>query len=357
MHMRACLISSGNMVYKDVMPVKKISILIALLFLSVHPAGAEEIKKLSWPPPPQHQPTHIDVTAGSKSGTIDLRRSIYPYDTSSVTTAPLTAPVTIKLKQDEDAVITLPKDKILPITGLGILRGRHVRIIGGHLKAVASADKSLRALLRFAGQSGSVFVEGLVLDANNQYGLDGLDVGSVKDGPHSVADIYVQNCIIRGVYSTREGLHADAFQYYGDTGWTRMDRVSIVSQYQGLFLDPQNDMKGVDLRRVDMRYADPATGQGYIFFLRTETGRDRHPPVSLQDVYAGTRTNRSPWQEFSIYPPASRKGGGVFKDGRVSFPSYPEVTGYVMKGAPPGGAWVKDKDAGLHYTSPGYANP
>lgn len=332
---------------------RKISILIALVVFAAHPVRAAG--KLSWPPPPQHQPMRIDISAGSKPGTIDVRKSIYPYELFSVSTASLTAPVTIKLKQNEDAVINLPKDRVLPITGLGIVRGRHIRIIGGHLKAVAPADKSLRALLRFAGQSGSVFVEGVVLDADNQYGLDGLDVGSVKDGPHNVADVYVQNCIIRGTYSTTEGLHADAFQYYGDTGWTRMDRVSITSQYQGLFLDPQNDIGGIDLRRVDLRYADPANGQGYIFFLRTETGRDRHPPVSLQDVYAQERTNRKPWQDYSIYPPANRhKGGGVFKNNRMFFPSYPEVTGYVIKGAPPNGPWVKDDDAGLHYTSPGY---
>lgn len=308
---------------------------------------------LSWAPPPLENPARITVR-DAQDGMIDIEKSVYPYGTVSSSHIAAGSNVLIKLGDHEDAIITLPLDRILDVSGLSIAYGRHVRIIGGHLRATRPADKSLRALLRFAGQSGSVFVEGMVIDANGQYGLDGLDVGGVAHRPGVIADVYVQNCLIKGVFSGRAGLHADGFQYYGPTGWTRMDRVSVVSQYQGLFLDPQNDMEGVDLRRVDVRYADPATGAGYIFFLRTEKGRDRHPPVRLHEVYADARTNVLPWQEYSIYPPASRATGAVLNNGKACFPAYPEVQGCVGKGRPPTGSFVTEKNAGLHYISPGY---
>ena len=315
-------------------------------------------KKLRWIYPKQKHPVKISIKYGKMPGTLDISRKAYPYWREKVRNVPTHNVTVIKLDKDEDAVITLPKTKILKLAGLLVLGGRHVRIIGGHIEAVKPANKGLKALLRFAGTSGSVFVEGMIIDTKKQYGLDGIDVGSVRHKADLVADIYVQNCLIRGIYSTTKGLHADGYQFYGDTKWTRMDKVSVESYYQGLFLDPQAEIEGIDLRRVDISYPDPDNATGYAFFLRVEKGRYRRPPIYLDEVYVTQRKNMplsSPWEEFSIYPPASRPGGAVLVDGnKACFPSYPEVKGCVKKGSPPSGHFVTEKDAGLNYKSPGY---
>jgi hypothetical protein len=332
------------------MSARSCALLIALLALLPAPARARDRARLTWAPPPLHNPTHVAIHQDGQ-GRIDMERVTGGRGHRSIFSAD--GRITVKFAQDEDAEIALPDDKILKIPGLLIVGGHNIRVIGGHLQGTQAASQDLRAVLRFAGQSGSVFVEGLLIDADNQYGLDGLDVGGVRHLPGAVADIYVENCRIVGTNSTRAGFHADGFQYYGDTGWTRMDRVSVVGQYQGLFLDPQHEIRGIDLRHVDVRYSDPATGAGYIFYLRHEHNR-RHPDVRLREVYAEGRTNMRPWQEFSVYPPASRADGNRYSDGRAAFPAQPEIKGYVIKGPPPGGAFVGAEDAGARYRSPGY---
>ena len=334
--------------------MKQILSLVFVLMVSLLSAKSYAAELLEWAPPEQTQPAKISVDYDEDPAFIKVTTSVFPYRESSDRQIPVSERVTIELRDDEDAIIDLPKDKTLMMTGLGVNGGHNVRIIGGHLAAIAPADDSLRGVLRFAGQSASVFAEGLIVDARNQYGLDGILVGGVHHKPDAVGDVYIQNCLIRGINSTRQGLHADGFQFYGSVKWLHMDRVSIRSQYQGIFLDPQADITGIDLRHVDLDYPDPATGAGYIFYLRNENVNLRHPVVRLKDVYAGERTNRSPWQEFSIYPPESRVNGARYKDGKVSFPSFPEVEGYVTKGAPPSGAYVSDKIAGAAYVSPGY---
>ncbi len=338
------------------MQVKFLHVLFCLIMLglNVGQAFAGTRPKLSWPPPAQDRPVHVSLDAAEDPAFIKVTRDAWPYRQPQSTNQPADRTISIKLKPDEDAIIRLPDDHVLSLAGVNISYGRHVRLIGGALKATRPADQHLRALLRFGGQSGSVFVEGVTLDAAHQYGLDGLDVGGLLHVPDAIADIYVQNCRIENTYSKTNGLHADAFQFYGPVRWTRMDRVSIESDYQGLFLDPQADIGGIDLRRVDLRYADPDHGEGYIFFLRTEYPNTRRPAVRLRDVYVDEARNRRPWEEYAVYPPLSRRAGLRLKSDHAYFPAFPEVDGYITKGRPPGGPWVKKNEAGLNYQSPGY---
>jgi len=329
---------------------------LGVLFLAYFPALAEaQIQKLTWAPPLQIRPMRVSVAYNAKNpALLMVTTNPYPYDHPVLVQTPVTASVEIRLPADVDAILTFPQDKVLAVPAVNVAYGRHVRVIGGSLKATQPASEMRRGLLRFAGQSGSVFVEGVVLDAAHQNGLDGLLVGGVTHAPTRVADVYVQNSFIKGTWSGQSGLHADGFQYYGATRSTRFDRVSVVAQYQGLFLDPQYDIAGIDLRHVDLRYETPETGGGYAFFLRLEKDRPRHPPVSLQEVYVAPRTNAGPWEEGTIYPPAHFPNGVVLKDGKGSFPAFPEVKGFLNKGIPSAGPWVRETSVGLHYVSPGY---
>lgn len=329
--------------------------LLCCLFVFIHAGAAlaAQSKLLTWAPPAQTEPTRYAIRYGD-SGMVDIIRDAYPYGAPKKTSQSVRQRIIIKLKPEEDATVSLPPDRILKVPGVAVNFGRHVRVIGGHIQATVPADDQLRAVLRFAGQSGSVFVEGLVLDANKQYGLDGILVGSVLTAPTVTADVYIQNTFIKNLVSTEKGLHSDGFQYYGATKWTRMDRVSIEAQYQGLFLDPQADLDGIDLRRVDLQYSNPRQATGYLFYLRSDRDRPRRPPVRLEDVYVGDRTNMKPWENSCLYPPSSRQNGAVRKGNAASFPAFPEVEGVVTRGTPPKGSWVKDSGAGFRYKSPGY---
>ncbi len=325
------------------------------LFGGCQTVKAQTGTPLTWSPPALTNPTKIEIGYDTDPAFVRITKQVYPYTSTSVDRLPANGKIGISLNTGEDALIALPKDKPLAVGGVVIGNGRNVQIIGGQIMGLNPANDSVRAVLRFAGQSGSVYVEGLILDANNQYGLDGLLVGSVRHAPSRVADVYVQNCLIKGTTSTTKGLHADAFQYYGATHWTRMDRVSVEAQYQGFFLDPQNDIDGIDLRRVDMKYTDPTQGKGYLFFLRVETNRSRHPAVSLEEIYVDEAINRNPWERLIVYPPINRANGGrMLEPGKMSFPAFPEVKGSVIKGKPSAGPFVDETKAGLNYTSPGY---
>ena len=333
----------------------KITVIGFLIFLLTAPlpAAAQNSPRLAWAPPALVNPTRIEIRRDGNS--IDIVRHRADSGRPQASRLSADARVSIKLDPAEDAVIELPHDRPLEIPGLMVLYGHNVRMIGGALKATAPAIQSSKALLRFAGTGGSVFVEGVEIDANGQYGLDGLDVGSVQNLPGAIADIYVQNCRLVNTYSTRDGYHADAYQFYGSTGWTRMDRVSVEAEYQGVFLMPQANVGGIDLRHVDLRYTDPGKATGYLFFLRSEFLKNpRHPPVHLEDVYVGDATNRGKWEDWAIYPPANRENGALIRGNEATFPAFPEVEGHVTKGAPPDGPFVKDGGAGVNYVSPGY---
>lgn len=330
------------------------TLLFLILVLIAHPAFAAG-EKLIWSPPPMHEPAEVTVRRSPQQPDqieVIIRRAGQPPKTDLT---PEKSLALVALKPNEDAVIKLPKDGPLRLGGLMVRYGGNIRMIGGHMIGLAPADQKLRAVLRFAGQSGTVFVEGVVIDANRQYGLDGILIGALNHRPKDVPDITLQNIVIKGTDSTTKGFHADAFQYYGATRTTRMDHVSITAQYQGLFLDPQHDIKAIDLRHVDLRYTDPATAAGFLFFLRVgEEANTRHPSVRLRDVYVGERTNRPVWENSVIFPHARMANGTRRQGDRATFPSFPEVDGFVTRGQPPGGPFVRESTVGVKYRSPGY---
>ncbi|MEM6781059.1 MAG: hypothetical protein AAF569_04285 [Pseudomonadota bacterium] len=265
----------------------------------------------------------------------------------------------INLDDDKDYIIDLPDNQIVETKGLHFRGGRNVQVIGGHIKAMVPAEHRIRAALRFSGTVKSVYVEGLLIDTNSQLGLDGLLAGGVMHKPGICADVYIQNTHIKNMVSTyQDRFHADGFQYYGCTENTRMDRVSIRSQYQGVFLSPQHDISSIDMRRVDLDYSDPNNGTGYALFIRNRSN-GRRPAVNLENIYVGPRvtTYTSPreedWERYAIHPPSHRPNGGVRVGNVVTFPDYPEITGEVRLG-PLAEPFAPETVVGLNYVSPGY---
>lgn len=164
--------------------------------------------------------------------------------------------------------------------------GVNIRMIGGHFKgslptaytpAYPSGPLNTSvAVLRFANVKGSVYLEGVKVDANGMFGLDGIQPGPVTivgpdHYPAYIPDYYTQNCIEVGLVSdVGTGLHSDGFQANGPVGNVYMDRIVCESEYQGLFLAQQGLVEKYDLHNVWCRY--PANNNrigAYNFWLLT----------------------------------------------------------------------------------------
>lgn len=265
----------------------------------------------------------------------------------------------------KDLRIVLSPTQVRVMNTFQVTGGRNVQVIGGSLRGNTDAAGSIRTVLKFSGQSQSVYCEGLIVDANNQNGLDCIEVGNAGAEDSWRPDAFVQNCHLKNANSTTSGFHSDCFQYYGSTQWTFMDRVSCTSSYQALFLDQQAFIDGIVLHDVDTRYINPNDRKGYSYYLHSSTAwapNEEHKPVYQLNVwvqpgiYSSSFTEDVNWRNFTLYPPGNVGAWSnvATADGkRASFPYFP-VFGYVNKGVPPQGQFCPESRVGLGYVSPGY---
>ncbi len=290
--------------------------------------NAKDVRDLTWSPPVLEAPsTYYIRNIGEK---IEVRKnddSIKHYDG--------TTHVEIHLKKDEDAIIKLP-DEVLNLPALRIHFGRNIQIIGGHIKATTPANDKVRGLIWAGGTMGSVYIEGVVLDANFQDGLDALLVGAYGSQSESeYPDIYVQNTVLKNTKNTEGNkLHSDCFQYYGATNKTHMDRVHCATDTQGLFLPAQHSVGEIELRRVSVEYIHPKTANGYALYLR-DHGQKRRVPMILNKVYVGQRDtdfgypHDGRWDVYSVFPHTLMEAGSKRIGDTIHFPLWPEIKGFV----------------------------
>jgi len=303
-------------------------LLFACLVSLSHNARADRVEGLTWAPPAQLSPNVYRVTKHKKSIRVQKNNDIPK-------TYALTSHIQIKLRNNEDAIVVLPND-ILSIPSLRIHHGRHIRIIGGHLKAVMPANKTVRGLIWAGGTRGSIYIEGVVLDADFQNGMDALLVGGYSNQPaQTYPDVYVQNVVMQNVVSADGNIyHADCFQYYGPVNSTFMDRVDCKTDTQGFFIPPQNHIGSIDLRRVTIDYIHPKTANGYALYLRDRPD-DQAVPTSLSDVYVGRRDTSfgygfdGEWGVYSVFPHTLQKHGGKRVENKITFPHQPEIIGGI----------------------------
>lgn len=326
--------------------------------------------RLTWSPSVLTNPTIVTVENSDTPGNIITTISRSPYTSPSVTETSNSVLKTISLTATEDVEMYFPCDEVVEATSIVVTRARQINLIGGSLKALTDATASIRALLRFAGQSKRVYVEGVLFDLDHKLGLDALEIGATSGlDPFAWADYTVQNsaCINGGIANT---YHSDCIQPYGHTKSVRLDKYKTRSQYQGWFFDPQWYHSGFDMRRVDSDYVDPTVDEtltGYICYLHygaPDAAPILRPSFVLGKVYCGRRETSygvagdGYWSEYSIYPKASLAYGAdvdvAEPNSRIAtFPSFPEITGYLTKGNPP--VTIVDESAiGLNYVPIGY---
>lgn len=280
---------------------------------------------LRWPPPALEAPRTIELERGFSD---------------------------VRLDPGRDYVLRLPSG---PKRGGAFIEGgRNVVLIGGRvsLGRGTSSDRERRALY-FKNQTGTVHVEGVLIDGAGGGEGDGITLNAPR------AVVQIENVRIVGLRGSEQGTHADAIQPWGGVRELRIDRLSASSHFQGLQLPVAMGPIGSALIRVtDLRALSPARGGwggGHMLWL-TPPRSCRGYTVGLRDVYVQARAGRS--IANSVWP-GVRDGtscAAVERGGTVHWPGLP-VRGIVRAGRPAGGDFVPRWNVGERYRSPGYAAP
>ena len=264
--------------------------------------------QLRWPPPALTHPTVVNAAAAPASGDIAHRLSLSPT---------------------HDYLIRMPAR---PLTGgLVIVGGHNVVLIGGEIdiSMQAGSPPSIEARrgLYLKGQTGTAHVEGLL--------IDGPDLSEGINLDESLgAVVQIENVRVEDVHARDESgftdNHPDVLQTWAGPAELRVDRLTGSTDYQGMFLAPnqfgtQPPPREVVLSHVDLRAA--ACCYGYLLW---QSGSF---PLYTNDVWVTLHPSRT--MSSSLWPSPDNWSG-------------------VSEGTPPGGEFVPTGVAGASYKSPGY---
>jgi hypothetical protein len=259
---------------------------------------------------------------------------------------------------DRDVLLLMPHE--VRWSTINITGGHNVRLIGG--ATVLNTDNGATGVIRFSGQSGSVFIEGTEIDVNGRSD-DGIDVAGSPAPPYTLfPDVYIENCRITGLDGTFHTNHADVIQTQGSIGRLFIDKLTGQSNYQGIFIPPQFPIKSAHISRVNLSYAPGGQRWTYLLWLLDPQTNEAPYPVDLSDVWIKPRPGQdvaanavAPWagaiNSDRLPIGAIARGGG-----HVTWPRSNRVSGYVSSGVPSGGDFVPAGSVGLGYVSPGYAS-
>jgi hypothetical protein len=224
--------------------------------------------KLTWAPPILSSPTTEMVTATRTSLHLDAVR---------------------------DYTVVLPKDDVVLKSGISITGGHNVVIIGGIIhvpnKGDVPADDSRRGLY-LKGQTGTIHIEGVRMtgDLSDGFNFD------EREG----AIVQIENVQIDLVHGSHETHHADVIQTWAGPRVLRVDGLRAGTQYQGLFLLP------------NQHFADGNPPESFTFKRTVLT-------MMPGSAYAIWLPERNPsWLDFSGI--TARLGGGMVVD-KLSWPN------------------------------------
>jgi hypothetical protein len=260
----------------------------------------------------------------------------------------------IQLDPDRDYLIRIGRDTggVVVRHALRLRGGRHVVVIGGCVRRAPDTPTNTSdgarsrypsELFNITGHTGTAYVEGLVIDNGDNYGVDGIHVGSNNAGNYVFRNVHV-----RGVAGNKTGNHADGLQATGAVNMLLIDGMTIYSTYQGMDIQAVFPLGYAWLRNCNLRYPNPdfrsGSANGYSFWLAGEnTGQKLDHPAKYKfdNFYVEERTHfwDFPWENGSIAPPAKAPGGSRLVAGHPDWAEFPNfnVEGHVTKGIPPGG--------------------
>ncbi len=198
----------------------------------------------------------------------------------------------------EDAFIFIDKTEPIDVRQLLIEKGRRVVVLGGHLRATHDGAAGIQGLVYFYNVKDKVHCEGLVIDANDKYGLDCIEYGgNTSANPLRKADHTFINLRTLNANSTSSGLHSDCIQPYGTTRDNVYKNITGTTFYQGMFLDPQADCTSHTLENINLAYTRPSDpdAHGTLLFLRAVLNGAIRPAITLTNVYCDNRDNCPDW--------------------------------------------------------------
>lgn len=288
----------------------------------VHKLRVSHSSKLSWAPPSLTNPLTLNVP--SNGGWF-------------------------KLDSSRDYLVKV--GNVSAVGGVVLEGGHNVVLIGGHITipwAGGTPGMNDRRALYLKGQTGTVHVEGLLID--NQAGDlgEGIQIGAQN------AIVQLENVRVTGIHARDEvgfsDSHPDIVQPHSGYKELRVDRLTGRSDYQGIFLRAEGSytLGKTDLRNVNLIGLPTAH---YLFWQDSAT-----TPVSLANVWIDRSQTRYPLG-YSVFPDLQKPSGREAKlstDGTKVYWPTSNITGYITSGRPPERDFVPLGVAGGRYVSPGY---
>ncbi|MCW0215182.1 MAG: hypothetical protein OJJ54_17640 [Pseudonocardia sp.] len=297
------------------------------------PSAAPGAPRLTWAPPVLNDPQTVELEAGMTTTMLDPAK---------------------------DYILKIPR------TGKGdtFIRGGHnIVMIGGHISTGSEPppwDAPEHRALYFADTTGTIHIEGVLIDDKDSGQGDGIDAAA------PLATLQIENVRITGLTGSEQGNHADVVQPWGGLKELRIDRLTGATNYQGLHIQPDLAPIGTEIVKNANVSSTSSTAGNWLMWLVTGSNTcSSAGSVRLDEVYVTPRSGRGLGD--SVWPPNSATNlddapnpvqsclSSVSPDGsEVTFPGLPQVSGSVRKGPPPDGDFVPDGVAGADYLSPGY---
>jgi len=255
------------------------------------------------------------------------------------------------LATNRDYIVKLPATK--KVGGTWIDGGHNVVIVGGYItvpQGNSSATVNETTALSIKGATGTVHVEGVLIDGSGGGEFDGITINAPE------ATVQLENLRIVGVRGGYERVHADVVQPWGGVKDLRIDRLTGRSNYQGLTLKPDlGPIGAAELEEVDVTATTEGTLDrgGHMLWLTRGVDTCSAYPMTLSNVFVTPRPGKPlsgavwPQKNFTLGCPAAGTKSSL------DWPALP-VLGAAQLGPPSSGSYVPAGVAGLSYQSPGY---
>jgi hypothetical protein len=240
----------------------------------------------------------------------------------------------LHLSTRRDYIVHLPRRGLRGLRGLVIEGGHNVVLIGGRISVPKprhrhAPDDRLRRGLYLKGQTGTVHVEGLLIDGAGLW--EGINLDQRLG-----ATVQLENIRIEALRADDEvgftDNHPDLIQTWAGPAELRVDRLTGTTDYQAFMLAPVEYGNLRPPRRFAFRHVDLVARSSHACSCQMLWAFGSFP-LGLANVWL--RPHRHLTVAQSVEP----------KDGRWAA---------VRAGRPPGGSFVPRGVAGSRYRSPGY---
>jgi hypothetical protein len=243
------------------------------------------------------------------------------------------APGTLKLDPARDYRIRLPSHPLVGAGGLVVSGGHNVVLIGGTIEIPrlgSDAGIEARRGLYLTDQTGTIHVEGLHIGGADL--SEGIDLGEPLGATVQLENIRIDRLRARDEVHWTDN-HPDLVQTWSGPAVLRIDGLSGVTDYQGLFIAPSQFAPKVPMRSVAIRRVNIASAHACTCVLLWNASP--FPAIAASNVW--------------LTPTTGRSLASVLWPRRTAWPG-------ARLGSPPGGPFVPAGTVGVGYRSPGYVN-